>query len=447
MHDSFLHNVREKSEAAKKFGKAVAIRHVKSLASVDDSVAEAFYEDVKKELGAKKIVALNLFPEDVLEFVSTGKLTQTYSERRLQIEKAAGTNGPVVFAVLSKALKGNTEVGPCSIILGGVENEAVVVSGDAGRLRNASRLDYAPNPSDVLYDWADADDAMASSAILALGPHEMSGGLYQAMEHIRDDMKVYGPCHVMLAGKITPQNIKSIVVPDEKLASEVKARLDAIKRLAPIEIDASKIYMRMPFLEREEKDVPQLERDYQPVWVSVGEKVALKPMASNPMALGRVIDVANGKVSVEWSAGDRTIFGLQEALARLMPAPDEEPMDDVKSYSVPGMTKEASSKLISLGVDPVDLYSVVFTMTPPRGSNVEEKNLTEAMSNLGVDGEFVDGFAENEDSVYVPKRWFEANLPFGNRLIVDASNGKPKIAVGIAPEYVLLPEFTDVFAE
>jgi hypothetical protein len=131
-----------------------------------------------------------------------------------------------------------------------------------------------------------------------------------------------------------------------------------------------------------------------------------------------------------------------------MPAPDEyDTGETIEAYSLSGMTKEASSRLLSLGVDPVDLYSVVFTMTPPRGSKIEEASLSSAMENLGLDGEFVDGFAENEDAVYIPKRWFEASLPFGNRLIVDAAEGKPNIVVGAAPEYVLIPEFTDVFVE
>lgn len=447
MHDPFLHKVRETSAQAKTIGREAAIKHVMSLAGVSEDVANGFYDDVRRELGGEKFVVVNVFPEDVERFLSTGKLPQVYSERRKQIERAAGATTPITFAVLSKARKGNPDVAPCSIVLAGTENESVVVSGDAARIRSTSRLDYTANPSDVLYDWSDADDALASAAILALGPHEISGGLPQAMSHLKDEYRVYGPCHVLLTATLTPKNIRSIVVSDDEMAKKVRGWLNSVGRLVPVEVDATKVYLRMPFLEREEKDTPP-EMDYQPMWLGIGDKVAMKPMASNPQLVGRVIDVANGKVSVQWSAGDRMIFGLQEALARLMPAPDEyDPTHGIESYSVSGMTKEASSKLVSLGVDPVDLYSVVFTMTPPLGSKPEEKMFVESMNGLGIDGEFVDGFAENEDLVYVPKRWFEANLPFGNRLVIDAAGGKPNIVVGAAPEYVLMPEFTDVFVE
>lgn len=444
MHDAFLHKVRESSSVAKDFGRSAAILHVCSLANVDEEVAGGFYEGVKKELGKNKVVAMNLHPEALIEFISTGKLVQVRSDRREQIERAAGATGPVTFAFLSKTRKGNMDQAPCSVVLSGIENEAVVVSGDSGRLRNPSRLDYAPNPSEVLYDWEHADEAMASSAILALGPHELSGGLSQAMEHIRDDYKIYGPCHVMLTGKISPENIKSIVVPDEKMVSEVRAALNAVKRLLPVEADGSRVFLRMPYLEREEKDSPP-ERDYEPMWISIGEEVALKPTASNPRALGKIIDIANGKVSVQWDDGDRTIFDLQEALVRLMPAPEGFEMPKgAEVYSLAGLAKEHASMLFSLGMDAVDLHSTVFANTPPIGSNVQEDAFKKAMEDLGVDGEFVDGFAEGEDAIYAPKRWFEASLPYGNRLVIDAFGGKPKIMAGSVPEYILLPAFTDV---
>lgn len=444
MHDAFLHKIRDNCKVAKDFGRHAAIRHVCSMARVGEDVATDFYEAVKKELGGKKVIALNLHPEDLLEFISTGRLPQVYSDRRKQIERAAGATEPVVFAFLSKTRKGNMDLAPCSVILAGVEEGAVVVSGDSGRLRNPTRADYAANPSEVLYDWDGADDAMASSAIMALGPHEISGGLSQAMEHIRDEQKIYGPCHVMLTGSVSPANIKAVVVPNEKLVSEIRAELSNMKRLLPVEVDGSRVYLRMPYLEREEKDSPP-ERDYAPVWISAGDDVALKPTASNPQASGRVIDVADGRVSVQWEGGDRTIFDLQEALVRLMPAPEAFQMPEASQvYSLSGMEKEDVSRLFSLGMDPVDLHSVVFANTPPRGSEVQENSFKKAMEDLGVEGEFVDGFAEGEDLTYEPKRWFEAGLPYGNRLVIDASGGKPRILAGQVPEYVLLHEFTDV---
>ena len=447
MHDPLLHKVRGKSVQASDYGRESAVRHVCSLANVSEDVADDFYEKVKDEMSRSKHIAVNLEPEALAEFLQTSRFPQVFSDRRKQIERAVGASSPVTFAFLSKTKRGNTRLAPCSVVLSGVEEHAVVVAGDAGRLRNPARGDYVADPSYVLYDWEHASDAMASASILALGPHELSGGLSQAMAHILDDTKVFGPCHALVLGSVSPQNIKSILVPDDETADEVRKLLVSIKRLAPVEADSSKVIVRMPFLEREsrENEDTHEEWDYQPMWIRVGDKVATKPMASNPQLLGRVIQIANGKPVVQWTNGDRSIFDLQEALMRLMPAPEASPMpDDAETYSLPGMDKGEVGLLLSSGVDPVNLYSVASTYAAPKTATVNESKFVEAMSDVGVDGEFVDGFAEDEDMVYVPWRWFEANLPFGNRLVVDLEGSSPKIGVGAVPEYVLLPQFTDV---
>ena len=443
MHDPLLHKVKASVQQAKEFGKKSAIEHVSKLARVPEDVAESFYETVKDSM-RDKYLSVNMQPDDLLDFLQTGKLPQVYSERRKQIEKAIGASPPVTFAFLSKSRKGNIDLAPCSLLLAGVEDSVVVVSGDSAKLRNPVRRDYAPDPSKVLYDWDSAADAMAASACMALGPHELSGGLPQALSQIKDETKVFGPCHVLVTKKLSPSNVRAVIVPNEKVANEIRMTISKVKRILPVEADGTRVYLRQPYLERErdEKDSPP-RRDYEPLWILEGDEVAFKPTASSPQSIGKVVGVKEGRVSVQWADGDRTIFDLQEALARLMPAPHEFEMpDDATVYSLGGVDEDSVKLLLSSGIDPVDLHAVAHTFSSP--GEVEEKAFREAMADLGVGGEFVDGFAEDEDSVYVPSRWFEANLPFGNRLVIDLKGGRPKIAAGKAPEYVLLPEFTDV---
>ena len=164
-----------------------------------------------------------------------------------------------------------------------------------------------------------------------------------------------------------------------------------------------------------------------------------------------ILDASGGKVAVEWKNGDRTVFDLAEALARLMPAPKLRPMvtGDV-TYSLPGIDEESALMLDSMGHDPVSLFSLASTLVPPsHGVKWSESEFIKAMVTLGIKGKFVDGFAKEEegDLAFIPKRWFEASLPYGERLVIDTVPGAIEIVAGRARDYMYLPEFTEVAVE
>jgi hypothetical protein len=187
-----------------------------------------------------------------------------------------------------------------------------------------------------------------------------------------------------------------------------------------------------------------------PLFFSVGDAVAFKPSPTNPSSRGIVVNMADGKVTVEWEDANRTVFDVSEALARLMPAPQfpVASTGDVH-YSLPGMTEDSIARLGALGFDPVDIYSAASVLVPPSDDvGLDEDALSGAMNALGIDGSFVDGFSLGPSGMaFEPSRWFEAPLPYETRFVVDISPGKVSVVVGEAPEHILMPEFTEVPVE
>jgi hypothetical protein len=446
----FVSRVRESSAKAKDAGRAEAVAHARKVGGLAEEAAASLYASVKEAFSKKTRIVLNVPPEDVSSFLSGGKLNQTYSERRAQVERAVGCFGlSPIFALLTDKLEGNRSVAACSMILEGVSDRVVLVNGDAGRLRNPSRQDYKADPAEVLYSFEHKDDCRAAAAILALGPHELAGGPPQAVAEVLDDDKDYGVCHVLLFGGLSPSNVSKVVVPDEEALGCVRACLDKANRLVPVESSSRRVKVRNPGLERErfEPDAPFAQSPAM-LHFAVGDRVACKPMASAPVALGTVLDMSDGRVVVQWDTMDRTVFDLVEALARLMDAPRmPQPKAGEVVYSLPGMGADTIALLASLGVDPVNLYAVASTRVPAREGEGMDEDFAKAMAAIDVPGKVVRGFAPaGDDSVlaFVPRKWFEARLPYGNRLVVDLTTKGPRIEAGEAPDYLLRPQYTDV---
>lgn len=445
---SFLSKVRDNSSRASSSGKEDALLHVRSIRGEDESFAEALYSKAKEALGDLRIV-VNAVPKDVEAFLKGSPLRNTDSAEFAQARRALGIEETPLVGLLTSKPEGNRSAGEWSLVLSDVGDEAVLLSGDMGRVRNPTRGDFKPDPSDVLYSWEQATSCKASASIMALGSHELSGSIEEAIARLTDEDVDYGPCHVLLMGSVTPEKVSKLVVPDMEALREARSILDGVGRLLPVHVSTRTVRLRAPEWQHEEEDTPP-RRNPSPLYLSEGDSVVLKPLASNGNASGVVTGVSGGKVTVEWQNGQRVAYDLFEALARLMPAPRSIPpvLGDV-SYSLPGMTRKAFSILSALDIDPVDIYSVASTYTVPcEEVPVDEDRMTGVMRSMGIHGKFVDGFVPGEHNVaFVPHRWYEASLPYGNRLVIDLSSPRPKVVAGDAQDYLILPEFTQVPAE
>lgn len=452
-YDEYINKIKENSQKSKNLLREQAIKHVANVSGSSEKDAECFFDGIKKIISEQKNnIIINSSLEDVLYFISHKKLPQNYSHRRIQIENALECRkmSPII-ALLSNKEIGDRKLGCCSIILSGLQNRSIIVNGDVGRVRNPSRKDFCENPIDILLSWENADYAMASSSIMSLGIRELSGGISNAISEILDEEKEFGPCNVLIFGGIRLEDISKIIVTDDISRNSIESAIEKIDRLIPIEISTKNPIIYRPFLDSEEKD--SVENNIQPkmLYFSLGDRVSFKPSQENFVLFGNIIDMSNGTICVQWDDNNRTIFDMIEALSRLMPAPEEyNTVISQRIYSLPGMDEDTVSLLSYFGIDPVNLYSLISTfLLPNMKSRLEEKEIINALRKIGIDGKFVNGFSiKNEHGIaYSKNRWFEAKLPYGNKLIIEFIAGKTIILAGKTNKYVLLPEFTDVSIE
>lgn len=446
----FLSRVKEGTNRAVVKGKEDAIRHVSKVSGMAPEKAERIYEAIQGRTPLRVVVNATL--EDARFFLKGDGLRQPCSDKTRQIESAMGCSGlDPVYGLLTDKEEGNRVLGDVSIVLGDVSESVVLVNGDAGRIRNPSRLDFRENPGDVLYSWEKAKECRASAALLAMEAHELASAPDMIVAELFDHGKEYGPCQALVFGGISPSDVSKIVVADQESLDSLRGLMGELRRLVPAEVSKRSVRIRAPLWQHEEVDSPTRARKPQALFFNVGDEVACKPTPSNPRATGIVLDASGGKVAIEWKNGERTVFDLAEALARLMPAPKLRPLltGDVV-YSLPGVDEDSAMLLDSMGYDPVSVFSLASTLVPPTlGVKWSESEFVKAMRTLGVNGKFVDGFAKEEegDVAFVPKRWFEASLPYGERLVIDTVPRSIKIVAGRAQDYMYMPEFTEVAVE
>jgi hypothetical protein len=446
----FISKVKNGTNNAVVKGREDAIRHVSKVSGMAPEKAEVIYNTVQGHVPLKVVVNASL--EDTISFLCGSGLNQPCSDKTRQIESAMGCSGlDPVYGLLTDKDEGNRVLGNVSIILGDVSENVVLVNGDAGRVRNQSRKDFRENPGDVLYSWEKAKECRASAALQAMEAHELSSAPEAIVAEMFDHGKEYGPCQALVFGGLSPTDVSKIVVADQESLDSLRAAMYDIKRLVPAEVSKRSVRIRAPMWQHEEVDSPTRVSKPQALFFSVGDEVACKPTPTNPRTTGIVLDASGGRVAIEWKNGDRTVFDLAEALARLMPAPKLRPLvtGDVV-YSLPGVDEKSAMMLDSMGYDPVSVYSLASTLVPPsKGIKWSEQEFSKSMQTLGVKGKFVDGFAKEEkgDLAFVPKRWFEASLPYGERLVIDTAPGAIKIVAGRAKDYMYLPEFTEVAVE
>jgi hypothetical protein len=123
--------------------------------------------------------------------------------------------------------------------------------------------------------------------------------------------------------------------------------------------------------------------------------------------------------------------------------------DGAVAYELPGMDDRSALLLASLGVDPVDVYSVASHAKPssPHASGWQEV-LTKAMSGIGIEVHVVSGFVRSSGKEAFRKYcWLEGRLPEGNRLVMDVSPNGIKIRAGSVPEYVLPSKYSNIIFE
>lgn len=447
----FVKKVAASSVLARNYGQSAACAYYARVMSATKPEAEAFYDAVKGALADNKIV-LNMSGVALSEFLAAGRFSpdhsrsdedrkfNNHSHKRSQAEKAMGCNGlSPVYASLTKGTEGDRQYGDCSVVLSGLGGEAVLVSGDTARLRNPSSPDYVPDASLVLYSMDDAADCRAAAAILALPESVLLAGPLAALDAIGSAGNEYGVCEAMLFGDVSASAISQITVESEASACGFRTRLASMGKLCPVVVSSRPITIYGRSADPEgappRLSVPQKH-------FSMGDRVAMKPTASNPAVLGTIMDVSNGLVSVQWDDSQRAVYDMTEALMRVMSAPEPaKRVDGMVSYSLPGMDDATVIALSLLGIDPVTLYSMASHAKPasPEAGWWQEP-LLKSLAGMGINAYVAKGFAKNsgpDTLAFVPHKWLEARLPGGARLVMDVGDSGITIRAGDPEDYIL----------
>lgn len=446
----FVERISKSSEKAKNFGRQLAIKHYMAMTGASEDEAAAFYEGVKAACTNCELV-LNLSPSAVAQFLTDGEYVPIsenselegrfnhYALKREQVERALGCEGLApAYASVTFLAEGDRGYGKCGMTLEDVEDKTVILCGDSFRVRNSARSDFADDPEMILYDYDDLADCKACSTICAMGVSDLAGGPAMSLSRILEAGHEYGRCEALIFKKITPDNVNRIVAATEKDARTVRKILAKIGRIVPvIESDVTPKIVSI----KDEPDEINPEGAKQ-LHFKVGDRVALKPMASHPRMLGTIIGVADGGLTVEWDNKNRSMYDMTEALMRIMGAPTEQPAlrEGMVVYSLPGMDGDTAQILSGAGIDPVTLYALA-SHYKPAAPSIEgwTDNLIKALAHMGVNAKKVSGFtvAEDGEEAFKKRDWLESKLASGARLVLDIDPRQIVIRAGDIDDYVL----------
>jgi hypothetical protein len=371
--------------------------------------------------------------------------------KREQAERAMGCYGMApIYTSVSMATEGDRSYGKCSIILQDIEDRAVLVCGDSFRLRNPARDDYVADPALVLYPFSAMDECKTASVILNMRKRDLLAGPAVALASVIQRTTEFGKCEALIFGTVAADQISEIVANSEEMSRSIRKILIQCGKLIPV-VCSEKNPFLLDVAERidSEQDNPPIT-DVKQKHFEVGDRVSSKRMASQPQALGTIIDIKGCNVTVEWEGGQRGIFDMNEALMRLLPAQKQtkEKLGMVV-YSLPGMENDTVVALSEAGIDPVSLYALVshhynYGPTPQQG---ELERLVSSLAGVGVSGHVVKGFVPYDGPKAFEKReWVEAPLPSGARLIVDLTDDI-KILSGDPPDYIPADDSADIEIE
>lgn len=437
----FIAKVKENASNAIEFGKRQAMQHYMNQTGADEPEAEAFYYGVKAASSQSNVV-LNVSATGLVVFMASNEYKPLfespellskfnhYAAKREQAERALGCFGlSPTYASITFLQEGDRGYGKCAMHLADIADDTVLLCGDSFRVRNPARPDFIADPEQILYPFSALQDCKAVSIITSMGKHDLAAGPAVALANILDPTKEFGRCEALIFKSISPKNVAEIVAANEGGSRSIRKILMRIGKLVPVTTSTNEPKIISPAADKEKeiKDDPIIPTTPLKHF-AIGDRVATKPMASHFLkpVMGTILDVNNGKITIQWDNQERSIYDLAEALMRVMAAPKKCKTDTqgMVVYSLPGMDDETVLILSASGVDPVSLYSMASHFKPAGGKSNAMEGMIKSMFDLGLNGHIIKGYIPNEKSedAFAPAEWIEAKLHTGARLIVDLEN-------------------------
>lgn len=415
-----------------------AIQHYSSLSGRPNGECETLYDAIKELLRHSARVSMAMPDHAVGVFIGTGRMNQAESNESMQALNALGLENGVVASVVSKDAWG-VSAENCVIDFGG-DLDGFVVVGGLDRLRDPARVDYEPDAKAACVSMDKMLDAKVISVMLSMQSHD-AAGIDVALQNILDESKEYGRCDVVM--EVSPQrhSISAVRVSNVHQMMGLRRILEESGRLIPVYAMERGNFKELDPFATPDNEPYKFSPSAQSAYFAHGDRVAMKRSMSSGGSAGTILDISNGSVTVEWDGGERTIYDMAEALMRLVSAPSPAHVLPANVlYATPGMKDDAIEMLSSFGIDPVSVYSLASHCRPTSAQSLGwREKMVAAMEGQGLRGGFVSGYVEGVD-VFEPKEWFEARLPNGARLVIDASHSGLRILAGDAEEYVVPSE-------
>ena len=441
----FMERVKENSNKAVSYGKDAAVAYFQSLTNSSKKEAEDFYMSVRSAYESPRVVA-NTSVENLIAFLETGIWAQgeadgdaqDYSQKRTFFSSKIGVD-PVAYASITLRPSGDRRFGPVSVTLNGVRGVTACLAGDVLRSVDPARPDYIDDPMLAFYDWEDVADCKASSSILSMPSGRILQGTASVMQDILDGVE-FGRAEAFIFGELSTKNSGKIVVATIEEAENIREALESVSKLAPIYVEPQRDQVVDPWGKNTSERVP--EKLSKPMrYLAVGDMVVTKSMASSATRkTGQIIDASDGVVTVQWEDSTRSVWGLPEAMARLMPAPKKaKEKTGLTGYILDGMDDRTARLLSAYGYDPVSIYAFVSHAKPAAPmAKGWIRPMLEKLEDMGIKASKTSGFRETRTGniAFLEHEWFEARLPDHCRLIIDVGADDLRIVAGDAEEYV-----------
>jgi hypothetical protein len=407
------------------FGKDFAFQRYQKVTGRSQEEAEVLYEELLS-LCNDAFVTINLEDDALIDFITDNK-----------VPSANTPYGPKCVASISLAAQGNRANGVCSIVLRDVD-KAFCFCGSFKRLKDPSREDFTEDESNLVYPMSARAHCKVASMMLSIPPSMLLMGKDQLLEQIKSGMYEFGKA-VVIFDEMTKSNMESIIVPNEEKNSEIRRAVGHLRKYFIIDTDESDVkHIESKFIE---ENNPELKPGPKYLSLAVNDNVMSKPMASHLPFAGVVVDISNGLVTIEWENKTRSIIGMVEAMSRLMIKPEEPSSPSVfGEYVLDGMDEKTVRILSAVGIDPVNVYSLVSFCRPssPVAKGWQDR-LIHKISQIGIKLKKQDGYKECKEGIkaFEKSSWLEGNLPDNARFIVDIGCSHFRIAAGDVEEYIV----------
>jgi hypothetical protein len=434
--DEFMKNVGKTGSKACEYGKYSATTHYSHVSGCSESEAEALYLSVKLAV-SDAVVALRCKVQDVKQIVASqrlGCLVDRQNAKRNLAEKLMNIDD---FGTIYADCRNSEDpiCGECLFVLSNVK-EAVCFNGELARLTNSEREDYVIDPSLLLYPIENMADCKAASIVGSIPLRDAAMGSDRILAMIVDRTYEVGHAQVMMFAEPKLDDVESITASAHEDVVSVRRGISELGFLIPVHLSVSGHEGHFPKTGTDmhfEKD-DRSKESARPIYMRVGERIAMKPLPTQPRKLGRIVGCDGSMVSVHWDDDTKGIYDSAEALMRLMPAPQT----DLVRPMVPGHgLDEVSSHILGMnGIDPDVLYSMLSYLKPAAASSGWKERVLDGLARFGLSAQEIKGFKPTSYS-FEPAEWIEAGLWSGDRLVVDMSPTSLAIEVGDADDYIV----------